>query len=1164
MATLTRELRRSLENTVRAARRVAESGAHKVIEQLAVHHHEPWPTMTPSQRELRNRLRAHGRQLGDRRDERRGVQAIDRLATECAYEHWHRMLFARFLAETELLIEPQSGVAISLAECEELARAEGRDWLELAADYAQRMLPQIFRSGDPVLEVALPPETRSALEDLMKALPRDVFIADDSLGWVYQYWQADRKEEVNRSAKKIGAEELPAVTQLFTEDYMVLFLLHNTLGAWWAGKVLAANPTLATSAVSESELRAACSVGDVEWTYLRFVREADEPWRPAAGTFDEWPAAAKEITVLDPCMGSGHFLVFALSMLAAMRAEEEHLQPEAAIEAVLRDNLFGLEIDPRCTQIAAFNLALAAWRRIGYRQLPALHMACSGLSLGVTKAEWLKLAERAAQTLSVPPKADLLGTEENLFSDAMRRGFERLYDLFTRAPWLGSLINPRDAGGDLIEHGFAELEAILGSVLAKADTAELSELAVAARGLAKAAEILSATFTLAATNVPYLARNKQDRILQEHCETNYRRSKTDLATVFIERCLEQISAGGTTALVVPRIWTTYTAYYEELRRHLLTNYQFDLMGAVGKNGFETISGEIVDVVLLVVSRRRSEPPHSICVLDACEEPTATEKARAFAGVSSTEIAQGDLLAAPGATIIAHATSTAPLLSKYADCYEGLSRGDADRFDRYFWELPQVDLGRWEVLINSSSCSNVFSGADIVFLWEGGNGALANSESARVQGAAAWHRQGIFVTRTHLRACLTLGRVHAQNGVAIVPRDPANLLPILAFCRSGEYSEAVKRLNQKLIKPTGVMDKVPFDVRKWESVAKDLYAEGFEEPSSDEPTQWYFSGSPARATAPLQVAVARLVGYRWPRQSGAAFAGCGEVPADGLDAHAVDDGIVCLQSQMGEPPASARLATLLRDVYPGEWSASRLSALLAEVGFGGRTLDDWLRDGFFEQHCALFSQRPFVWHIWDGRRDGFNALVNYHKLAGKNGEGKRTLEKLIYTYLGDWIDFQRAEQINGVQGADGRVAASVTLRSELEKILIGEPPYDIFVRWKSLAQQPVGWEPDVEDGVRRNIRPFALASLAASGRAGSVFRIKPRITWDKKADGREAKASKAEFPWLYEWDQVSRDWEGGAEFTGERHNNCHYGSVLKLRAREAERDKLQLAKRTISQ
>ena len=116
-----------------------------------------------------------------------------------------------------------------------------------------------------MLEVTFPPEKRQELEALLEALPRDVFTADDSLGWVYQFWQAEQKDTVNRSEKKIGADELPAVTQLFTEDYMVLFLLHNTLGAWWAGKVLAASPELAHMATSEEELRAACALPDLEW-----------------------------------------------------------------------------------------------------------------------------------------------------------------------------------------------------------------------------------------------------------------------------------------------------------------------------------------------------------------------------------------------------------------------------------------------------------------------------------------------------------------------------------------------------------------------------------------------------------------------------------------------------------------------------------------------------------------------------------------------------------------------------------------------------------------------------------------------------------------------------------------------------------------------------------
>ena len=98
------------------------------------------------------------------------------------------------------------------------------------------MLPQIFRVDSPVFEIQLPPENQQQLEKLISGLPVDVFAASDSLGWVYQFWQANRKEMINKSEVKIGARELPAVTQLFTEDYMVDFLLDNTLGAWWAGK----------------------------------------------------------------------------------------------------------------------------------------------------------------------------------------------------------------------------------------------------------------------------------------------------------------------------------------------------------------------------------------------------------------------------------------------------------------------------------------------------------------------------------------------------------------------------------------------------------------------------------------------------------------------------------------------------------------------------------------------------------------------------------------------------------------------------------------------------------------------------------------------------------------------------------------------------------------
>ena len=177
---------------------------------------------------------------------------------------------------------------------------------------------------------------------------------------------------------------------------------------------------------------------------------------------------------------------------------------------------------------------------------------------------------------------------------------------------------------------------------------------------------------------------------------------------------------------------------------------------------------------------------------------------------------------------------------------------------------------------------------------------------------------------------------------------------------------------------------------------------------------------------------------------------------------------------GEPPAAERLLELLRAAYGSEWSAvAAATKLLTEPGCKpGTTLDDWLRNAFFEQHCKRFHNRPFIWHIWDGRKDGFSCLVNYHKLDHK------ALENLTYSYLQDWITAQAARREARQTGADLRLAAAQALQDKLKLILAGEPPYDIFVRWKPLAEQPIGWNPDLNDGVRMNIRPFMRPASSA--------------------------------------------------------------------------------------
>jgi hypothetical protein len=474
MPPLPTQLRNRLEAAVKQARRQAEAAARAALERLTVGNAEPGGHLSVEERQLRNRLRAHGRQLGDQRDPKAGTQSTSRLVHECAYEHWHRMLFARFLSENHLLMHPD-GVAVTLAECEELAADEGAsDGWTLAARYAARMLPQIFRPDDPVLQVGFAPEHKRGLEKLVTELPGAVFTAEDSLGWVYQFWQAERKDEVNASGDKITGETLPAVTQLFTEHYMVLFLLHNTIGAWWAARQRTDDRGQRSEwdkCQTEDDCRKLVSLPGLSWEYLRFVKNEAGEWMPAAGDFPGWPKALRLFKLLDPCCGSGHIIIAAFEILVRLRMQDEKLSPQDACDAVLRENLHGLELDQRCTQIAAFALALTAWKFTdGFRPLPPMNIACSGLGVNARKEDWLALANGDTR---------------------LRSALEQLYDLFQKAPELGSLINPRRlAHGDLLTASFAEIQPLLTKALHSEKARrndDLNEIGVAAQGMASAA-----------------------------------------------------------------------------------------------------------------------------------------------------------------------------------------------------------------------------------------------------------------------------------------------------------------------------------------------------------------------------------------------------------------------------------------------------------------------------------------------------------------------------------------------------------------------------------------------------------------------------------------------------------------------------------------------------
>ena len=1075
---LSDEQRKKLKNAVEQARVIAEKGAREALDELGVADPKPAAHLDEPRRVLRRQLRAHARQLGDARgaDDR---QDVTRLAQECAYAHWHRMLFARFLAENNALMVEDDGQSfpVSLDELDEWAtewKCSSR-W-EAAARCAVKLLPQIFGSHDRVLALPIPANRQRALEDELGKLPGDTFRTRDALGWVYQFWQSAAKDRINAGGDKIGADELPAVTQLFTEPYMVDFLLQNTLGAWWYGR------HGRDAIVAEME-------------YLRFLDDGT----PAAGSFADWPTDAAKLKLLDPCCGSGHFLVAAFELLVKFRIAEEGLALGTAIDAVLMQNLYGLELDPRCVQIAAFAVALRGWMMLGsWRQLYGVQVACVGLGIRATKQQWVALAE---------------GNEK------CERGLERLYDDFSKAPVLGSLIEPAKRTS-LLEASFEDLQPLLAEALRREapDDDEHHELAITAAGVVRAAELLAGRYHLVCTNPPYLAFGKQCDDLKQFSEHSHKNAKADIATTFLSRAVQWLVPSGDVAMVLPQNWLFLNGY-KRFRQELLTKRSPRVLVRLGAGAFTMISGEVVKAVLYL-DRSKKADEYQFHGIDVASFPDAATKSLAIRSASLSVADQPLRPSNPDARLSVGESTSVHTLQNVAWAFSGQRTGDADRFIAKFWEV-ELREESW-VRHSTTTKTNVLCGGnELALLWEQGQGQLARYQRAVAaasyssggwkQGWQAWGTMGVRVSQTgKLYATIHTGSHFDNNTAVIVPTDKNDLAAIWAFCSSPEFARSVREIDQSLKVTNATLVKVPFDLDHWTKKAAEKYPDGLPEAHSDDPTQWLFRGDILTATRPLQVAVARLVGYRWPDQA----------PDEALDVLADNDGIVCLPAVRTERAAAERLLEFLARAYGDTWTAETLSTLLAQENGAGLTLEQWLRDRCFEQHSQFFQYRPFIWHVWDGLKDGFSALLHYHRL------GHDLLERLIHSELGSWIDQQQRGVQEKIAGAAERLVAAKALQSKLKEISIGEAPHDLFVRWKTMKAQPLGWDPDINDGVRINIRPFV--------QAGVLRKAPKNITWDKADGGKDPPGS----PW-YELTQ------------GVRMNNRHTTLAEKRAARTAK-------------
>ena len=403
-------------------------------------------------------------------------------------------------------------------------------------DYTELLMPEDLLSGSSILAYTREAMTPDACEDV------------EVIGWLYQFYISEKKDEVFdglKKNKKITPQNIPAATQLFTPHWIVRYLVENSLGRLWVLN----RPN--SSLVSQMEYYIPPEKPETEFLRIK---------------------GPEEIKVCDPACGSGHMLTYAFDLLYAMY-EEEGFEPSEIPEKILTQNLFGIEIDERAGELAAFALTMKA--RAKQRRF---------LNKGI-KPNICVLENIRFEKDELDAYMDFIGRD--LFTAPLRTTLEQ----FEEADNFGSLIRPAitDVGSIL---KLIEAKDVSGQLFLS-DTHRKVLLAL------KQAEYLSPKYHVVVANPPYMGGKGMNGELSAWVKNNYPNSKADLFAVFIERNLELVRKGGAVGMITMQSWM-FLSSYEALRSKLLDQYTILTMAHLGARAFDSIGGEVVSTTSFVL------------------------------------------------------------------------------------------------------------------------------------------------------------------------------------------------------------------------------------------------------------------------------------------------------------------------------------------------------------------------------------------------------------------------------------------------------------------------------------------------------------------------------------------------------------------------------------
>ena len=433
--------------------------------------------------------------------------------------------------------------------------------------HANKTLDKVFGKLDDYTELLLPD---NMLQDsgFLHLLNTTDAISDaeykevELIGWLYQFYISERKDEVFASfkkKKKAEAKDIPAATQIFTPNWIVKYMVENTAGKIWLDK----HP--------DSPLKGQMKYLVDASTTLNTVNDTDTE-RSRSAIINN----VEELTLIDPAAGSGHILVEGFELLYQMYMEE-YYTPEEAVESILINNLFGLDIDDRAAQLATFAILLKAATK--YRD--------------IWHKDWLPnvYAMPEAQDFSMQEVKDFLGAEGTEYTEELDAALR----LMKQAKNLGSVMNLKlsQVARTFIEQRFTELE--------HTDYRDFNIEAIYQnlKSYIPILLILTKKYTSVVANPPYMGQKNMNADLKNYVNTHYPLSKSDLFAVFMEATLAMNIDKGLMGMINQHSWM-FLSSYEKLRSHILDNFGIVNMLHLGARTFEELSGEVVQSTAFVL------------------------------------------------------------------------------------------------------------------------------------------------------------------------------------------------------------------------------------------------------------------------------------------------------------------------------------------------------------------------------------------------------------------------------------------------------------------------------------------------------------------------------------------------------------------------------------